>query len=119
SPGATPALLDAARTSKMPLLPASRSPSETMLLLEHGYRLQKFFPAEQSGGAAYLAALTSPLPQVKFCPTGGITAEIAPHYLKISNVVTIGGPWMATKAPISNKHSSGIPMTTAARARFR
>ena len=119
SPGATPALLDAARTSKMPLLPASRSPSETMLLLEHGYRLQKFFPAEQSGGAAYLAALTSPLPQVKFCPTGGITAEIAPHYLKLSNVITIGGSWMAPKALIANRDWAGITKLAAAAARLK
>ena len=90
-----------------------------MLLLEHGYRLQKFFPAEQSGGAAYLAALTSPLPQVKFCPTGGITAEIAPHYLKLSNVITIGGSWMAPKALIANKDWAGITKLAAAAARLK
>ena len=119
SPGATPALLDSADTSKCPLLPASRSPSETMLLLERGYSLQKFFPAEQSGGAAYLSALISPLPQVKFCPTGGITAEIAPSYLKLSNVITIGGSWMAPKALVAAKDWAGITRLAAAAARLK
>lgn len=114
SPGATLALLDAAEASPMPLLPASRSPSETMLLLERGYAFQKFFPAEQSGGAAYLSALISPLPKVKFCPTGGITAEIAPNYLKLTNVITIGGSWMAPKAMIAAKDWAGITRLAAA-----
>lgn len=114
SPGATPALLDAAAKGRTPLLPASRSPSETMALLERGYAFQKFFPAEQSGGAAYLSALTSPLPQVKFCPTGGITADNAPAYLKLTNVITVGGSWMAPKALIANKDWAGIIKLAAA-----
>jgi 2-dehydro-3-deoxyphosphogluconate aldolase / (4S)-4-hydroxy-2-oxoglutarate aldolase len=115
SPGFTPALLDAAETGKTPLLPAARSPSETMFLLERGYGLQKFFPAEQSGGAPYLSALISPLPQVKFCPTGGITADNASAYLKLTNVITIGGSWMAPKALIANKDWAGITkLATAA-----
>ncbi len=119
SPGATSALLDAAEAGKCPLLPASRSPSETMLLLERGYHLQKFFPAEQSGGAPYLSALASPLPQVRFCPTGGITAEIAPHYLKLSNVITIGGSWMAPKSLIAARDWAGIARLAAAAARLK
>jgi 2-dehydro-3-deoxyphosphogluconate aldolase/(4S)-4-hydroxy-2-oxoglutarate aldolase len=119
SPGATPALLEAAQKTKTPLLPASRSPSETMLLLERGYSFQKFFPAEQSGGAAYLSALISPLPQVKFCPTGGITAEIAPSYLKLANVITIGGSWMVPKARITAKDWAGITRLAAAATRLK
>jgi len=119
SPGATSALLEAAEASTTPLLPASRSPSETMLLLEHGYAVQKFFPAEQSGGVAYLSALISPLPQVKFCPTGGITAEIAPSYLKLSNVITIGGSWMAPKMLMAAKDWAGIARLAAAAARLK
>lgn len=119
SPGATPALIAAAEKVKTPLLPASRSPSEAMVLLEHGYGLQKFFPAEPSGGAAYLSALMSPLPQVKFCPTGGITPEIAPAYLKLANVVTIGGSWMASKALIASKDWAGIVKLAAAAARLK
>jgi 2-dehydro-3-deoxyphosphogluconate aldolase/(4S)-4-hydroxy-2-oxoglutarate aldolase len=116
SPGATPALIEAAKETRIPLLPASRSPSEAMALLEQGYRLQKFFPAEQSGGAAYLSALASPLPQVKFCPTGGITPEIAPAYLKLANVITVGGSWMASKTLIANKDWDGIARLAAASA---
>jgi 2-dehydro-3-deoxyphosphogluconate aldolase/(4S)-4-hydroxy-2-oxoglutarate aldolase len=119
SPGATSTLLAAARNLEMPLLPASRSPSEAMLLLEHGYSLQKFFPAEQSGGAAYLAALSPPLPQVRFCPTGGITAEIAPSYLKLANVITIGGSWMAPKSLVAKKDWASIGKLAAAAANLK
>lgn len=119
SPGATPALIDAAQGVATPLLPASRSPSEAMVLLEHGYALQKFFPAEPSGGAAYLSALGSPLPQVKFCPTGGITAEIAPSYLKLANVITIGGSWMAPRSLIADKDWAGITKLAAAAAQLK
>jgi 2-dehydro-3-deoxyphosphogluconate aldolase / (4S)-4-hydroxy-2-oxoglutarate aldolase len=119
SPGATPALIAAAQKIEAPLLPASRSPSEAMILLEQGYALQKFFPAEQSGGAAYLSALNSPLPQVGFCPTGGITAEIAPSYLKLSNVITIGGSWMAPKSLIARKDWTGIGKLAATAAALK
>src|SRR5438874_10773852 len=97
SPGATPSLIAAARDHTIPLLPASASPSEAMVLAEHGYRLQKFFPAEPSGGAPYLSSLASPLPRVKFCPTGGLTQDNAPGYLKLANVMTVGGSWMAPR----------------------
>ena len=72
-----------------------------MALLEWGYAIQKFFPAEPAGGAPYLASLASPLPQIKFCPTGGITVALAPSYLKLSNVITLGGSWMAPKAMVN------------------
>jgi 2-dehydro-3-deoxyphosphogluconate aldolase / (4S)-4-hydroxy-2-oxoglutarate aldolase len=101
SPGSTGKLLGAAEDFDMPLLPGAATASEAMALLEWGYRLQKFFPAEPAGGTAYLASLASPLPQVKFCPTGGITAETAPNYLKLSNVITIGGSWMVPKALVN------------------
>jgi 2-dehydro-3-deoxyphosphogluconate aldolase/(4S)-4-hydroxy-2-oxoglutarate aldolase len=65
-----------------------------MTLMELGYRRMKFFPAEQAGGADYLKALSSPLPQVRFCPTGGITLEKAPKYLKLPNVMCVGGSWV-------------------------
>lgn len=97
SPGTTPALIAAARDRRIPLLPASATASEAMQLLEQGYRLQKFFPAEPSGGTSYLAALASPLPQVKFCPTGGLSQDNAPAYLTLANVVTVGGSWMAPR----------------------
>jgi 2-dehydro-3-deoxyphosphogluconate aldolase / (4S)-4-hydroxy-2-oxoglutarate aldolase len=97
SPGSTGKLLGAAEDYNVPLLPGGVTASECMALLEWGYSIQKFFPAEPAGGSAYLASLASPLPQVTFCPTGGITPELAPKYLKLSNVITIGGSWMAPK----------------------
>ncbi len=79
-----------------------------MALLEWGYAIQKFFPAEPAGGTAYLSSLASPLPQVRFCPTGGITPEKAPAYLKLSNVITIGGSWMAPKKLVEARTGPGI-----------
>jgi 2-dehydro-3-deoxyphosphogluconate aldolase/(4S)-4-hydroxy-2-oxoglutarate aldolase len=101
SPGSSPKLLDAADDCTLPLLPGGVTASEVMALLERGYRFQKFFPAEPAGGIAALSSLASPLPQVKFCPTGGITPEKARDYLKLSNVITLGGSWMAPKAKIA------------------
>jgi 2-dehydro-3-deoxyphosphogluconate aldolase / (4S)-4-hydroxy-2-oxoglutarate aldolase len=97
SPGSTGKLLSAAEDEDIALLPGGVTASECMALLEWGYTIQKFFPAEPAGGAAYLSSLASPLPQIKFCPTGGITPELAPKYLKLTNVITIGGSWMIPK----------------------
>lgn len=108
SPGATAQLLNAAEDMIIPLLPGSATASESMALMERGYRFQKFFPAEPSGGAAYLASLASPLPQVSFCPTGGITLESAPRYLKLANVITVGGSWMIPKKLIEAKDWAAI-----------
>ena len=96
SPGRTEALLDAAEgESGLPLLPGAATASEVMQLLERGYAVQKFFPAEPAGGAAMLGALAGPLPQVRFCPTGGIGLDTAPGYLELPNVACIGGSWVA------------------------
>ena len=100
SPGSTPALIEACAEYALPLLAGASSPSEVMALLERGYTVQKFFPAEQSGGAAYLKALASPLPQVRFCPTGGIGMKNAPDYLSSKNILCVGGSWVAPKAAI-------------------
>jgi len=97
SPGATPALLEAAKEEGMPLLPGAATPSEVMRLIEAGIETMKFFPAEQAGGAAYLKALAGPLPQVRFCPTGGITAEKARGYLALPSVLCVGGSWVLPK----------------------
>jgi 2-dehydro-3-deoxyphosphogluconate aldolase / (4S)-4-hydroxy-2-oxoglutarate aldolase len=101
SPGATGQLLGAAEDFDIALLPGGVTASECMALMEWGYLIQKFFPAEPAGGTKYLASLASPLPHIKFCPTGGITPELAPSYLKLTNVITIGGSWMAPKNLIS------------------
>lgn len=97
SPGATQALLDACADHELPLLPGAATATEVMLLLELGYTVQKFFPAEQSGGAAYLKSIGSPIPQVKFCPTGGISLKNARDYLGLSNILCVGGSWVAPK----------------------
>jgi len=96
SPGSTPALLDAADDSSLPWLPGAATATEAMCLLERGYRLQKFFPATQAGGPDYLRALASPLPGIRFCPTGGITSATAPEWLALPNVVCVGGSWLST-----------------------
>lgn len=95
SPGATPALLDAAAASSVPFLPAAATPSEAMALLERGHSFLKFFPAEPAGGIAYLKALAAPLPEIRFCPTGGIDAAKAALYLDLPNVLCVGGSWVA------------------------
>ena len=97
SPGATPAVLDAARLNDMPLLAGAQTCSEVMALLEHGYDVQKFFPAEAIGGVGALKSIAGPLPQVSFCPTGGISAARAPDYLALANVACVGGSWVAPR----------------------
>lgn len=94
SPGCTPALRDAMTATGLPFLPGVSSASEAMALLEHGITAMKFFPAEAAGGVPYLKSLGGPLPQVRFCPTGGITPESAPRYLALPNVGCVGGSWL-------------------------
>ncbi|RWB72697.1 2-dehydro-3-deoxy-phosphogluconate aldolase [Mesorhizobium sp.] len=95
SPGVTSQLLDAVKDSAVPLLPGAITPGEILAAREAGLRFLKFFPAEQSGGIASLKAFASPLADVKFCPTGGITAKNAPDYLSLPNVICVGGSWVA------------------------
>ena len=97
SPGATDALIAACEAEGLPLLPGAATASEAMRLLEKGYDMQKFFPAEASGGAPALKAIGAPLPQVTFCPTGGVSPTNAKDYLSLSNVVCAGGSWVAPK----------------------
>jgi 2-dehydro-3-deoxyphosphogluconate aldolase/(4S)-4-hydroxy-2-oxoglutarate aldolase len=113
SPGATPRILDAAVDQNISLLPGVATASEAMALLERGYRFAKFFPAEPAGGAAYLSAIASPLPQLRFCPTGGITLESAPRYLKLPNVMCVGGSWMVSRAAIAAGDWGGITAQAA------
>ena len=103
SPGATDNLIDACEEAGLPLLAGASSASEAMALLEKGYSVQKFFPAEAAGGAAFLKSLSSPLPQITFCPTGGISQKNALNYLASSNVECVGGSWVATKEAIANR----------------
>ncbi|MCF6322407.1 MAG: bifunctional 4-hydroxy-2-oxoglutarate aldolase/2-dehydro-3-deoxy-phosphogluconate aldolase [Rhizobiaceae bacterium] len=95
SPGFAPELLAAARDCPLPLLPGISSASEAMQLGELGYSYLKFFPAGPAGGPDYLKSIGAPLPQFKFCPTGGVNANNAGDYLKLANVLCVGGSWVA------------------------
>jgi len=95
SPGATPAILDAALELGVPLLPGVATASEAMAARERGFKVLKFFPAGPAGGPTYLKALASPLGDVLFCPTGGVSPDNARDYLKLPNVVCVGGSWVA------------------------
>jgi 2-dehydro-3-deoxyphosphogluconate aldolase/(4S)-4-hydroxy-2-oxoglutarate aldolase len=79
-----------------------------MALLERGYSVQKFFPAEQAGGAAYVKSIGSPIPQVSFCPTGGISLKIAPDYLSLKNILCVGGSWVAPKDAMARGDWAGV-----------
>lgn len=108
SPGATEALLDAADGVSAPMLPGAANPSDVMRLLERGYRYQKFFPAEAAGGVPMLKSIGGPLAQVKFCPTGGVSPGNAKEYLSLSNVVCVGGSWMASSKLVAEKNWAEI-----------
>ena len=108
SPGATDTILQACEDADLPLLPGAATSSEVMRLMERGYTTQKFFPAEANGGAPALKAIGAPLPQVKFCPTGGITAASAPTYLALSNTLCVGGSWVAPQNLIDAKDWAAI-----------
>ena len=95
SPGATDTLLDAVEAADLPTLPGAATASEAMRLLERGYSVQKFFPAEANGGVPALKAIGAPIPQVRFCPTGGVNLKNAPDYLGLSNTLCVGGSWVA------------------------
>lgn len=97
SPGLTGELIDAADDSDIPLLPGAITPSELMGALEEGYQCLKFFPAMAAGDIDFVKSLASPFADVKFCPTGGITAKNAADWLKLPNVVCIGGSWVAPR----------------------
>lgn len=97
SPGATERIIAACEDEGLPLLPGAVTASEIMALLEKGYTVQKFFPAEQAGGAAFLRSIGSPIPQVSFCPTGGISLRNAGDYLSLKNILCVGGSWVAPK----------------------
>ena len=94
SPGSTPTLLGAMADTGLPFLPGTATVSEVLAVLEAGYTELKFFPAEASGGAAFLKSIAAPVPAARFCPTGGITAASAASYLALPNVGCVGGSWL-------------------------
>jgi 2-dehydro-3-deoxyphosphogluconate aldolase/(4S)-4-hydroxy-2-oxoglutarate aldolase len=119
SPGTTQELLDAARQSPVPFLPGAATASEVMALREEGYKVLKFFPAEQAGGAAYLKSLSSPLAGTLFCPTGGISLKNANDYLALPNVICVGGSWVAPKELVAAGDWAGITRLAAEAAALK
>lgn len=119
SPGATDRLLDACAEYDLPLLPGAATASEIMALLEKGYTVQKFFPAEQAGGAPYLKSIGSPIPQVSFCPTGGISLKNAHEYLGLKNILCVGGSWVAPKDAMARGDWAAITKLAAEAASLR
>ncbi|MFY0691251.1 MAG: bifunctional 4-hydroxy-2-oxoglutarate aldolase/2-dehydro-3-deoxy-phosphogluconate aldolase [Paracoccaceae bacterium] len=108
SPGATDRLLDACADADLPLLPGAATATEAMRLLERGFSMLKFFPAEASGGAPALKAIGAPIPQIDFCPTGGISPANVAQYLALANVVCAGGSWVAPKSLVDADDWNGI-----------
>lgn len=113
APGATDRLLDACEANDLPLLPGAATATEAMALLERGYSVQKFFPAEANGGAPALKAIGAPIPQVSFCPTGGVSLKNARDYLGLSNTLCVGGSWVAPKDLVLAKDWAGITALAA------
>lgn len=108
APGATERLYAAARDTDLPFLPGVATSSELMLGLEHGLDTFKFFPAVQAGGTAMLSAWNGPFGDVRFCPTGGISAQTARDFLHLPNVLCVGGSWLTTRALLQARDWAGI-----------
>jgi len=120
SPGFTPNLLRHAKQGPAPLIPGVSTPSEIMQALELGYTQLKFFPAEANGGAAALKAIAAPLPQVSFCPTGGIGPHNLEQYLALNCVATVGGSWMLPADKLAADDWTGVTvLSTEAVAQVR
>jgi 2-dehydro-3-deoxyphosphogluconate aldolase / (4S)-4-hydroxy-2-oxoglutarate aldolase len=101
SPGLTREMHQASLDAGLPLLPGVMTPSDIIQAMELGYEIVKFFPAVPAGGIGMLQAFHGPFPALKFCPTGGITAESAPNFLALPNVVCVGGSWLTPKAAVA------------------
>lgn len=119
SPGATDRLLDAMVETEVPFLAGTATPSDVVRLLERGITEAKLFPAEVVGGRAMLTALAGPFPQVRFCPTGGITRTTAPDYLALPNVGCVGGTWIAPPALQAGRDFAGITVLARESASLR
>ncbi|WP_395698552.1 bifunctional 4-hydroxy-2-oxoglutarate aldolase/2-dehydro-3-deoxy-phosphogluconate aldolase [Methylocella sp.] len=119
SPGMTRRLLKAARKSPVPFLPGAATASEAMALAERGFRCMKFFPAEPAGGAKYLASLAGPLPDLIFCPTGGVDPEKARAYLALKNVACVGGSWMVAPKLIAARDYESVERLSREAAALR
>jgi 2-dehydro-3-deoxyphosphogluconate aldolase/(4S)-4-hydroxy-2-oxoglutarate aldolase len=108
TPGLTPQLAEAARSVRFPLLPGIISPSEILQALHFGYDTLKFFPAQQAGGIPMLQAFAGPFANVAFCPTGGISRDTASGFLRLRNVLCVGGSWVAPNSLVEQGDWAGI-----------
>jgi 2-dehydro-3-deoxyphosphogluconate aldolase / (4S)-4-hydroxy-2-oxoglutarate aldolase len=108
TPGCTETLYEALVDTGLSFLPGTSTVSEVLRLRELGVREMKFFPAEAAGGAPYLKSLASPVPDVRFCPTGGITLASAPTYLALPNVACVGGSWMLPADAVASRDWSRV-----------
>ena len=118
SPGSTPAVVDAMVDTGLPVLPGCATISEAMTLRERSITEVKFFPAQASGGAAFLAAVYGPLPDIRFCPTGGVTPTNAPDYLALPNVGCVGGTWLTPADAVREGDCERITALAAAARRL-
>lgn len=119
SPGLTATMIEAAKKSGLPLLPGVMTPSEVMAAREHGFKQLKLFPAVPAGGVGMLNAIAGPLPDVTFCPTGGISIETAPKFLACKNVACVGGSWLTPKDLIASGDWAGITELAKAASALR
>ena len=112
-------LLDAAKDAGLPMLPGVATPGEAMRALARGHDVLKFFPAGPNGGPPVLAAWAAALPQIRFCPTGGINARNAADYLAIPNVLCVGGSWIAPREAVAAGDWANIETLARAAAALR
>jgi 2-dehydro-3-deoxyphosphogluconate aldolase/(4S)-4-hydroxy-2-oxoglutarate aldolase len=119
SPGVTEALAAACEAEDLPLLGGVATVTEAMRMLERGYEVCKFFPAEANGGAAALKSFAGPLPQVSFCPTGGVTAQNAADYLALPNVLCVGGSWVADAKLLRSRKWPDVEALARAASRLK
>ena len=108
SPGTTSSIIDACNECNISLLPGASTVSEMLTLSEAGFSDIKFFPASAAGGIPFIKSLLSPLPNLKFCPTGGISYETASEWLSLVNVSCVGGSWIAPAKDINDQNFSEI-----------
>ncbi|MCJ7873605.1 bifunctional 4-hydroxy-2-oxoglutarate aldolase/2-dehydro-3-deoxy-phosphogluconate aldolase [Phaeobacter sp. J2-8] len=108
TPGCTDLLLDAVEAADLPTLPGAATTSEALRLYERGYSVQKFFPAEANGGVPALKSIGGPLPQIRFCPTGGVSLKNAESYLSLPNTLCVGGSWVAPLSMVNAGDWAGI-----------
>lgn len=119
TPGTSPAMAAALAEASIPVMPAAATASEALRLFELGFTLQKFFPASASGGTAWLKAVSAPIPEVRFCPTGGVDLKTAPDYLACPNVACVGGSWMVPKDAVAGRDWARIKTLASEAARLK